>query len=117
MGFLAAATILSAIVLAFYHNGPVVGFAFVTVAVVGLPITVALAFKYWPHTPMGRRFLLGLPTHEDVSPDDERQLELKELVGKVGTAVAWLRSYSSQQLAGGCSAIVRIGSRIWRGTL
>jgi membrane-bound serine protease (ClpP class) len=86
LGFLAATAVFSAVVLAFYHHGPAVGFGFVTVAVIALPITLALAFKYWPQTPMGKRFLLGLPTEEEESPNEPRQLALKQLVGKVGTA-------------------------------
>jgi membrane-bound ClpP family serine protease len=86
LGFLATASLVSAIGLAFYHYGPGAGLAFLGVAVISLPILVALGFKYWPKTPMGRRFLLGLPTRDEVSPDDERQQMLKQLVGKRGTA-------------------------------
>jgi membrane-bound serine protease (ClpP class) len=86
LGFLAAAAVFSAIALAFYHHGPAVGLGFVAVAVVALPICVVLAFKYWPYTPMGRRFLLGLPTQEEVTPNDARVLALKQMVGRVGTA-------------------------------
>jgi membrane-bound ClpP family serine protease len=86
LGFLAATAVFSAIVLAFYHEGRIVGFAFVAVAVVGTPVILALALKYWPRTPLGRRFLLGLPTPEEASPDDERHRALKALIGKQGTA-------------------------------
>ena len=86
LGFLAAASVISAVALAFYHHGPAVGFAFIALAVVLIPASLAVAIRYWPQTPMGRRFLLGLPTREEVLPDDDRQRELKELVGRVGTA-------------------------------
>lgn len=86
LGFLAVASIFAAVGLAFYHHGLATGFTFLTVALVAIPTMVVLAFKYWPHTPMGRRFLLGLPTDEEVSPEDDRQRALKELVGKIGTA-------------------------------
>jgi membrane-bound serine protease (ClpP class) len=86
LGFLAAASVISAVALAFYHHGPVVGFVFVALTVVLFPASLALAIRYWPETPMGRRFLLGLPTRDEVAPDDDRQRELKALVGKIGTA-------------------------------
>jgi membrane-bound ClpP family serine protease len=86
LGFLAVASVISAVALAFYHHGPAVGFGFIALAVVLLPTSLAVAIRYWPHTPMGRRFLLGLPTPEEVLPDDDRQRELKSLVGRVGTA-------------------------------
>ncbi|MFV2068490.1 MAG: NfeD family protein [Pirellulales bacterium] len=84
LGFLAIASIFSAVGLAFYQYGLSVGLTFLIVALVAIPATLMLAFKYWPMTPMGRRFLLGLPTREEVSPEDERQRALKGLVGKVG---------------------------------
>lgn len=86
LGFLAATAIFAAIVLAFYHRGAKEGLAFLALAVVAVPVVTALAFKYWPQTPMGRRFLLGLPTEEEVSPEDDRQRGLKKLIGKVGWA-------------------------------
>lgn len=86
LGFLAGTAIFSAIVLAFYHQGPDVGFGFLALAVLGVPVLVVLAFKYWPHTPLGRRFLLELPTDDEVLPDSPRQRALKALIGKAGSA-------------------------------
>ncbi|OHB79976.1 MAG: hypothetical protein A2W31_06280 [Planctomycetes bacterium RBG_16_64_10] len=84
LGFLAAAAVLSAIVLAFYHHGPVAGFAFVALGIVALPVALAVAFKYLPRTPMGRNFLLAAPTADEVLPTDDRHRSLKQLVGKTG---------------------------------
>jgi len=86
LGFLAGVAIVSAIGMTFYHRGPAAGFIFTTVAVVALPVVMALAFKYWPQTPMGKRFLLGLPTDEETLPHSEQREQLKKLVGKVGVA-------------------------------
>lgn len=86
VGFLALSSVLAAIVLAFYHHGPETGFLFVVIAVVSLPVTVVVAFHYWPKTRMGQRFLLGLPTRDEVLPNDNRERALKNLIGKTGIA-------------------------------
>jgi membrane-bound serine protease (ClpP class) len=86
LGFLAFSSVLASIVLAFYHRGPAAGFAISATAVFLLPLTIVLALKYWPHTAMGKRFLLGLPTDEEVLPQSEKRDRLKKLVGKVGVA-------------------------------
>ena len=82
LGFLAASSFVSAIALAFYQVGPRAGFTFVALTVVLLPTSVALAFKWLPHTPLGRRLLLGLPSDDEVTPDDGK----KVLIGKIGQA-------------------------------
>ena len=86
LGFLALSSVLAAIVLAFYHHGPATGFLFVVIAVVSLPVTVVVALHYWPKTRMGQRFLLGLPTRDEVLPNDNRERALKNLIGKTGIA-------------------------------
>lgn len=85
LGFLAIASIVSAIVLAFL-NGPGTGLAFVLTTVVAVPAVLSIAVKVWPDTPMGRRFLLRVPTPEEVLPDSPLRRELKLLVGKYGVA-------------------------------
>lgn len=86
IGFLAASAVIVSIVMAFYSGGPAQGVGFATAAVLGVPVMLALAFKYWPHTAIGRRFLLGPPTDEEVLPDSPKRRMLKQLVGKFGTA-------------------------------
>lgn len=85
LGFLATVAVLSSIVLAFL-NGPGTGLAFVLTTVVAVPAVLAVAVKVWPETPMGRRFLLGVPTPEEVLPDSPLRRELKSLLGKHGVA-------------------------------
>jgi membrane-bound serine protease (ClpP class) len=78
--FLACASVVASIVMAFTHHGMLTGFGFVTVAFVSVTTSVILALKYLPQTPIGRRILLGLPTEDEVLPTDER----KTLIGKFG---------------------------------
>jgi membrane-bound ClpP family serine protease len=85
LGFLAAVSLLAAIVMGFYESA-LVGILILTGVVVGLPVVIVLGFKYWPKTAMGRRVLLMAPTSEDVLPDDPDKDFLKSLVGRVGRA-------------------------------
>ena len=55
-------------------------------AVLATPTVVILLLKWWPHTPIGRRVLLQVPSSEDVVPDSPKRRELQSLVGKVGRA-------------------------------
>jgi membrane-bound ClpP family serine protease len=86
LGFLSVASILAGIGLAFYNGGLTVGFGFLFGTAVVLPIVLALAFRWFPETPVGRRLLPGLPTSEDVLPDNEERRTLRGLLGKVGQA-------------------------------
>jgi len=85
LSFLAASSIIAAIVVGF-RDGPAVGFSIMITAVFGLPAAVVIALKWWPSTPMGRRMLLKAPDDTDVLPDSPRRRKLKELVGRVGAA-------------------------------
>jgi membrane-bound serine protease (ClpP class) len=52
--------------------------------VVGIPVVLVLAFKYWPKTSMGRRIMLDAPPSGAVLPEDPEKEFLKNLVGRVG---------------------------------
>jgi membrane-bound serine protease (ClpP class) len=86
LGFLSVTAILSGIGLAFYNGGLKIGFGFLFGTAVALPIVLALAFRWFPETPIGRRLLPSLPTSEDVLPDNEERRVLRGLLGKVGQA-------------------------------
>lgn len=82
LGFLAGTFIIGSVIMAFYYGSATTGATFLIVAVIGVPVLIGLAFKYWPHTPMGRAFLGELPDEEEVAPHDFR----RDLVGKTGVA-------------------------------
>jgi membrane-bound ClpP family serine protease len=85
LGFLAVTAVLAAIVMGFYQN-TLVGYTVLLLAIVGLPVLIVMAFKYWPKTAMGKRVLLLAPTSKDVLPDDPEKDRLKSLVGRTGRA-------------------------------
>lgn len=86
LGFLSVTAVLTSIVMAFYNRGVEVGMIFMAVTALAVPALLATAFRYWPHTPMGKRVLLELPTEEEVLPDSSQLRVLRRLVGKVGVA-------------------------------
>ncbi len=85
LGFLAASSILAAIIMGFQQNTGV-GFGILAAAVVGGPAAIVLALKYWPKTAIGRRVLLMSPTSEEVLPEDSHTDFIKHLIGQVGRA-------------------------------
>ncbi|MGC3970039.1 MAG: NfeD family protein [Pirellulales bacterium] len=85
LAVISAASLVASIVMAFKHSSEA-GVGFMAIAVLGTPLLLILGFKYWPRTPLGRRILLDVPTGDDVLPDVALRRQLKELVGKIGTA-------------------------------
>jgi membrane-bound serine protease (ClpP class) len=86
IGFLSFASIVAAIVMAFYQSGPTVGVMFLSVACVAVPAVLVAAFRFLPGTPVGRRLLPSIPLAEEVLPDREQRRRLRQLVGRVGRA-------------------------------
>ncbi|MCS7304495.1 MAG: hypothetical protein NZ602_05235 [Thermoguttaceae bacterium] len=85
LGFLSACSFIGAIVLGFRYS-VTYGIVLTLVTVFGVPIIIAVGLAIWPHTPMGRRILLDVPTSEQVLPEDPRKQTLKALVGQIGVA-------------------------------
>jgi membrane-bound serine protease (ClpP class) len=86
LGLLSVAALVTAVSMAFYHKGLEVGLLFVFVTTVLVPAALAVAFRYWPHTPMGRRLLLDVRSPDEVLPDTPERRKLAQLVGKLGVA-------------------------------
>jgi len=82
LGFIAFGSVVAALVLA-YLEGPMAFIVFSGITLVALPAGLALALKYWPHTPMGRRFILAAPRGDEVMPSSEDRDALHDLVGEL----------------------------------
>lgn len=86
LGMLAAAAVITSIVMAFMHS-MVAGTLFLLVATIAVPIVVVLAIKSWRHTPIGKVILIKRPDSADeVLPDTEEYHRRDRLVGKRGIA-------------------------------
>ena len=81
LSFLSVVAIVASVVMAFRRDSTT-GLGFIVITLVAVPTAVALAFKYWPYTPMGKSFLGELPSEQSLKPDDFR----RDLVGRVGIA-------------------------------
>jgi membrane-bound ClpP family serine protease len=85
LGFLAVAAILGSIVVGFMQSWAA-GLSLSVAALVAVPLVVVVGLRWWPHTPIGRRVLLGVPKEQDILPDSPKVRDLKALVGRVGRA-------------------------------
>lgn len=85
LGVLAGILLVSGIVVAFFHSLQA-GAIVLLVTVLALPLLLALMVKVWPHTPIGRRIILGHMSAEEVMPNSEAYSEIQSLVGQLGTA-------------------------------
>lgn len=75
---------IASIVLAFMHSTQL-GVGMIGATTLAVPILIAAAIHWWPHTPIGRRILIPRPEHpDDVLPDTEEYRALKALVGRQG---------------------------------
>lgn len=78
---LATLAALAAVLFGF-RSGNTVGMGMLTLVVATIPVFVFLAIKIWPHTPLGRRIILKLPSSALPAAGVEAE-PLQELVGCV----------------------------------
>jgi membrane-bound ClpP family serine protease len=115
IGILSAVAMIAALVMAFQESsttGPMVGFVFAAVTVFAVPTLIAVAFKFWPRTPMGKAFLGDLPTDADVLPEDPR----RALLGRVGVARTKMLPSGAVEVDGQMIDAVTQGQAIEPGT-
>lgn len=90
LGFVSVLALVAAVATAFLERGAAAGMASVGVVVVAVPAVLAIAFRWFPETPLGRRVLPPAPEAADMLPDPERRRHVRELVGRVGRAASEL---------------------------
>ncbi len=95
LSFCAAIALIASIVMAFRRD-VTAGIGFVALTLVAVPVTLGLAIKYWPLTPMGKAFLGELQSTDDLIPEDPR----RGLVGKLGIAKSKMLPSGSVQIEG-----------------
>jgi len=87
IGFLSLTAVVVSIVLAFQES-PGTGFAFLGLAIVGLPAAFATALHFFPRTRMGQRMILGAPSDEEVLPVEDPRRQLRSMIGKHGVTLS-----------------------------
>jgi len=65
-----------------FQSGTTPGMTMLTLVAASIPILGVVAIRIWPHTPVGRRIVLGLPP-EQPKDFNEKQNTLAELIGYV----------------------------------
>lgn len=85
LGIISAVLIIAGVITAFFHSLSF-GTSMLLMTVVLIPLIFAAMIKVWPHTPIGKRILIGDLTDEDVLPNDEHYTQLATLVGQLGVA-------------------------------
>lgn len=115
IGVLGFGSIVGGIVLAYLRYGSAVGAAFLIGAVVATPVVIALYFKLFPKSFVGRWLILkgeqkvadGFAAYESKDYDD--------LVGADGVALTVLRPSGMAELGGTKHSVVTAGDFIERG--
>lgn len=90
LSVLAAAAILVGVALAFESDSTVGMWTLIGVGL-ALPVTMGLAFHYWPKTPMGKRFFLHAPEEDPRGASLPEQQEMELLRGQIGQSMSALR--------------------------
>lgn len=110
LGFVSVLAIGSAIVMAFMEQGPAVGLAVLAASFVAVPAALALAFRWFPDTPLGRRVLPPPPAADDVLPAAEHRRRLRDLVGRGGRVTRELVPWGEVTIDGlACDALSESG--------
>lgn len=100
LGFVSVTALVAALAMAFMHLGVGAGLAVLAFLVVAVPAVLALAFRWFPETPLGRRVLPPPPDPADVLPDAARRQKLRGLSGRTGLATTELMPWGSVTVDG-----------------
>jgi len=106
LGLLAVVALGAAIVTAFVEQGIATGLGVLAASFLLVPVVLAVAFRWFPETPLGRRVLPAPPLPDDVLPDAERRRVARSLVGRRGRALIDLLPCGTVEVAGlTCDAV------------
>ncbi|MEM7453128.1 MAG: NfeD family protein [Planctomycetota bacterium] len=85
LGIVAGILLVSGVIVAFF-DGLQTGAIVLILTVVSIPVLLVVMVQIWPHTPIGRRVLIGARTEEEVLPQTEAYTDRERLVGRIGIA-------------------------------
>jgi len=115
LGFVSIAALVAAVATAFLEQGATAGMATLAVVVLAVPVALALAFRWFPETPLGRRVLPPAPEAADVLPDPERRRHVRELIGHSGRTVSEMLPWGRVEIEGEAVEAVSEGGPIEAG--
>ena len=98
LGFLSVVALVAGVALAFVEQGPWFGTAVLAVTCLAVPLVLAVAFRVFPETPLGRRVLPPPPRPDEVMPDADRRAVLRTLVGRRGLTTSELLPWGDVEI-------------------
>jgi len=115
LGLLAVLALGAGIVTAFVEQGAMVGMGVLAGTLAAVPAVLALAFRWFPSTPLGRRVLPPPPSADDVLPDVSLRQRLRGFVGRRGLVASELVPWGSVEIDGDSFEAVSEGGPIAAG--
>ena len=122
VGLLGFGSIVGGIVVAYSNYGPVVGSIYLITMVIITPAIIAIYFKIFPKSFVGKWLILGgvaqsgkLTGTTSDSRGEDKISEQDELVGRTGTTVSMLRPSGTVRIEGKRYSVVTGGEFVDRG--
>ncbi|MFW6171772.1 MAG: NfeD family protein [Planctomycetota bacterium] len=114
LSVLAGCSVLASIGLAF-ADGFLTGTVMLLATSILVPVVIGSAFKWWPHTPLGKLVLAKRPESEaEVLPDTD-EYHRDDMIGKSGVAQTDLLPSGDVRIEGRVYDAVSVGMPISRG--
>ena len=83
LGVVAGSCLLAGLICGFI-DGPRTGLIELLAILLILPVLFAAMIKIWPHTPLGKRILMGPMSEDDVVPKGDYYEEIQSLIDQLG---------------------------------
>ncbi len=115
VGLAGMGSIAGGIALIFIHYGRVLGYIFLSAAVIITPILILLYFKYFPRSFLGKRLILADRQEKDEGFVAHSLSQYSELKGKVGKCLTMLRPSGMALIDGKRYSVVTDGEFIEKG--
>lgn len=100
LGFISIAAIVAAVATSFAEQGVLAGFLMLAITGVAVPATLAVAFHFFPSTPLGRRIMPTPPDPQDLVPAADAYRHARELLGQQGRVLSDLLPWGQVQING-----------------
>ncbi len=117
IGIAGGGAIIAAVILAYTQGGTSAGIMVLAAALVLTPVTIVVAFKLFPATPLGKRFILGTTLGSGDEEDGETPAaEVRIHVGDRGTASTVLKPTGVATIRGTRRSVLTRGEYLAAGT-
>jgi len=115
VGVAGLAAMVVGIVFAYYDHGNLAGTLLLLLALAGTPISLAVGFKIFPHTFLGKRLILSQSQPQEQGYTASSSGKYKALLGKEGVVVSPLRPVGMARIDDEKYSVVTEGEMIEAG--